>query len=107
MPKSFSEPDGNQLTPGPDDNLAPGNESVDGWVSDDCSIYSPSNNSEEDLESDDENCNTPEERKFIVFESQLLSPFTFCPQSGKIITTKRKNTQGSMLTVKRVLAKMQ
>ena len=43
MPKSFSEPDGNQLTPGPDDNLATGNESVDGCVNDDCSIYSPSN----------------------------------------------------------------
>ena len=63
-------------------------------------IFSLKYSFEEDIESDDENCNTPEERKFIVFESQLLSPFTFCPQSGKIITTKRKNTQGSMLIIK-------
>ena len=48
MPKPFPEP-------------------VDGCVSDDCSIYSPSNSSEEDLESDDESCNTPEERNDSLF----------------------------------------
>ena len=47
MPKPFPEP-------------------VDGCVSDDCSIYSPSNSSE-DLESDDESCNTPEERNDSLF----------------------------------------
>ena len=67
-------------------------------------VYStPTNSSEEDLESDNESCNTPEEIKFIVFESQLLSPFTFCPQYGKIVTTKRKNTQGIMRIVKTYL----
>ena len=36
-------------------------------------VYSTAtNSSEEDLESDDEGCNTSEERKFVVFESQLL-----------------------------------
>ena len=35
---------------------SPCNESFNGCVSDDCSIYAPSNSSEEDLESDDESC---------------------------------------------------
>ena len=111
--KPFPEPDANQPTPAPVENVptsisehntALDDESVDGWVSDDCSIYSPSNSSQDDLESDDESCNTLEERKFIVFESQFLSLLKFCPQCtcGKIITTKKKNTQGSMLIVKRV-----
>ena len=91
---------GNESTPGADDILDPDNISVDGCVSNDCSIYSPSNSSKEDLESDDESCNTPEEKRFFVFESQLLSLFKFCPQCGKLFTTKRKNTQGSMLIVK-------
>ena len=50
MPKPFPEPDGNQPR-----WPSPGNESADGCISDGCSIlYSPSNSSEEDLESDNE-----------------------------------------------------
>ena len=76
--KPFPEPNANPLTPAPDDNLAPGNKSVDGWVSNDCSSYSPSNSSEEDLESDDESSNTSEKGKKSLF---LKASFLVFPNS--------------------------
>ena len=98
MPKPFPEPHGHQPTPGPDDNLAM-NQLMVAAVMIVPYNYSPSNSSEEDLESDDESCNTHEERNDSLFLKASFLVLSDSIQCGKIIT-KRKNTQGSMLIVK-------
>ena len=65
-------------------------------------MYSPSSSSE-DIESDDDNANAAEEKKYIVFENELDKLFKFCQQCGSIIATKTKHLRGSMITIKSIL----
>ena len=66
---------------------------------DESSMYSLSS-SNDDIDSEDDSPNGAEERKFIVFESELDKRFKFCQQCGNIIATKTKHCEGSMITVK-------
>ena len=54
----------------------------------------------EDIESEDDNANAAEEKKYIVFENKLDKLFKFCQQCGSIIVTKTKHLKGSMTTIK-------
>ena len=65
-------------------------------------MYSPSSSSE-DIESEDDNANAAEEKKYIVFENELDKLFKFCQQCGSIIATKTKHLRGSMITIKSIL----
>ncbi len=93
---TFSEP---KLT----QNLEPAdsNSSDDEMVSkyEDDPEYSPSSSCD-DTESDEEINDPVEERKWIIFESELDKLFLFCYECGNIITSKTKHCKGSMLTVK-------
>ena len=62
-------------------------------------MYSPSSSSE-DIESEDDNANAAEEKKYIVFENELDKLFKFCQQCESIIATKTKHLKGSMITIK-------
>ena len=72
----------------------------DDCLSDSCSLYCPS--ASDDSETDDESLNgtTPStEKKFIVFESQLLKLFQLCQNCGSPIDTTTQHRQGSMVTI--------
>lgn len=63
------------------------------------SEYSPSDS--EGSDSDDDNSQTlPKQKKFIVFENELLKLFKFCQQCGSPTDTTTMIQHGSMVTVK-------
>ena len=63
------------------------------------SEYFPSDS--QDSDSDDDNSQTlPKQKKFIVFENELLKLFKFCQQCGSPTDTTTTTRHGSMVTVK-------
>ena len=63
------------------------------------SEYFPSDS--EGSDSDDDNSQTlPKQKKFIVFENELLKLFKFCQQCGSPTDTTTMTQHGSMVTVK-------
>ena len=76
----------------------------DGMLPDDTSEYCPvsSASSDESIGSDDEkiDVSASEEKKIIVFESQLDELFKVCQLCGCIIESKKIYYQGSMMIVK-------
>lgn len=85
--------------PEPAENQGSDSELDGNFSSDDSPMYSPSSDSE-DIESEDDNVNPTEEKKLIVFESELDKLFKFCQQCGNITTTKTKQFKGSMIIIK-------
>ena len=62
---------------------------------------SDSEYSDEASDSDDDKSQTlPKQKKFIVFENELLKLFKFCQQSGSPTNTTTMTQHGSMVTVK-------
>ena len=79
--------------------------SDDACSGDEGSMYSPPNSSEhtdteDGNDSEDGSSNSAEERKLIIFESELDKLFRFCQQCGSIVATKTKYFKGSMVKVK-------
>ena len=108
MRKPFPEPDGNQPTPGPDDNLALAMNQLMVASVMIVPYILPQIVLKKILKVIIKVViHLKKETIHCFWKPAAFIPFTFYPQCGNIITTKRKNTQGNMLIVKRVLAEMQ